>query len=151
MLQTYLEACGPGDRGQGSGEIGEDRLLLMNPWWRLGSYPELTRCLVAMRGEEAQLYWHLAERYFRVTRRQVQGRCPVCHVATVNVHTHVVRGLRQRFRPTDVIEERWHPRVDRSLVEISAANPEPPAIDWLVTRHRGPPYLPQELYDLVAA
>lgn len=143
MLRSYEDVCGPGDRGQGSGEITEDRLLLMNPLWREGSFPELTRCLIEMRGREKPLYWHVAERYLRARRRQVRDHCPVCLCPTDTVHTHHHHGLTQRFTPTDVIVEVWHAKVDLAKVERG--------VDWLVTEHRGPPFLPRELYDMVAA
>jgi hypothetical protein len=142
MLRSYQDVCGPGDRS-GGGDPSDDRILLMNPLWRMGTFPELTRCLVEQRGREPQLYWHISHRYLRVVRRQVREHCPVCKLPSQAVHTHYAHGQRQRFKPTDVVLEVWHPRVDARLVDQG--------IDWLVEEHRGPPFLPSELYAMIAA
>lgn len=140
MLNTYHDVCGPGDIGQGSGDTTDDRLLLMNPLWREGSFPELTRCLVQMRALERRLYWHVSQRYLWRRRKQARDHCPICKQPARTVHTHHVRGSRQSFKPTDVIVEIWNPKVDLVLVEHG--------IDWLLAEHRGPPYLPRELVEL---
>lgn len=140
MLSTYHLVHGPGDTGQGSGDITDDRLLLMNPLWSEGSFPELTRCLVEMRGRERRMYWHVAERYLRRRRKQVRDHCPFCRRPAESVHTHHVNGRTERFKPTDIIVDVWHPRVELALVDQG--------VDWIVTEHRGPPFLPRELYEL---
>jgi hypothetical protein len=143
MLRSYQDVCGPGDRSGGA-DPSDDRILLMNPLWRMGTFPELTRCLIEQRSREPQLYWHISHRYLRAERRQVRDHCPVCRQPSKTVHTHRDKhGLTLRYQPTDVMLEVWHPRVEARLVDRG--------IDWLVEEHRGPPFLPSELYAMIAA
>ena len=137
MLRSYNDVCGGGDHGS-PGDAADSRLLMRHPLWRKGSFPELYRCLYEQRSREPRLYWHVAERYLRTRRKQVRDHCPVCCRPTDSVHTHYVGGLRQRFKPTDVIVEVWHPRVDMARVGEG--------VDWIVAEHRGCPMLPPELY-----
>lgn len=139
-----MDVCGAGDMGQGSGEITDDRLLMMSPLWSAGSYAELYRCLYEMRTREKALYWHVSHRYLRATRRQTQG-CPGCNKATREGtrHTHHDGFRPRRFDRGFIIEERFNPRVDEAKVAQG--------VTWIVKEHRGPPQLPPELYALLAA
>jgi hypothetical protein len=143
MLRSYNEVCGPGERGEGS-DPSDDRVLMMNPLWSQGSYAELYRCLYEMRNEELALYWHVAERYLRLRHRRTIG-CPECRLETRDGvrHTHFANGARTRFERQPFLQEVWDPRVDLRKVDAG--------VDWLVREHRGTPYLPGEIFLLVAS
>jgi hypothetical protein len=144
MLRSYNEVCGPGERGEGS-DVSDDRLLMMNPLWSLGSYAELYRCMYLMRERERHLYWNVAERYLRVRRRRTVG-CPECGQETREGirHVHHVANLGNiRFERGPIVQELWHPGVDEDKVQNG--------VGWIVKEHRGPPFLPLELYRLRAA
>ena len=144
MLRSYSDVCGQGERGAGS-DRSDDRILMMSPLWAEGSYAELYRCLYVMREKAPSLYWHTAERYLRLRRRRTEG-CPECRQATKpgTRHTHYVKNLgRIRFERGFILQEVWHPGVDEAKVAQG--------VDWIVGEHRGPPFLPLELYRLVAA
>lgn len=158
MLRTYVDVSGAGDRGEGS-DVSDDRLLMCNPLWHQGSFAELFRCLYEMRRQKPQpdenghsLYWHVSHRYLRVETRITLG-CPGCGIATREGtrHSHHDGTQVKRFDRGPIVEERWHKGVDLSKVQISERNPRPVAIDWIVREHRGSPFLPLELYRLVAA
>lgn len=143
MLRSYSEVCGPGEKGAGS-DLSDDRILMLNPLWSQGSYAELYRCLYLMREREANLYWHTAERYIRATTRITQG-CSECRQETRpgTRHTHFVDGSKLRPERGPIVQEVWRRGVDLGKVEAG--------VEWIVREHNGPPYLPQELYSLIAA
>lgn len=143
MLEFYMELCGPGDMGAGS-DYPDSRPLQYHPLWLQGSFFELARCLLLMRDEEKHLYWNVAERYLRATTRITMG-CPGCGKATSEGirHSHHDGMRARRFDRGRIVEHRWHPRVDLAKVDAG--------ISWIAAEHRGPPYLPTELYALLAA
>lgn len=143
MLEHYMDLCGPGDMGSGT-SYPDSRPLQYHPLWKQGTFFELARCLLLMREEQPRLYWHTAERYLRVETRITMG-CPGCGKATRegDRHTHHDGMQTRRFDRSRIVEKRWHPDVDPKVVEQG--------IEWIVCCHRGPPYLPDELYALVAA
>jgi len=143
LLRTYPEVCGAGERGEGS-DRADDRLLLMSRLWHEGSYRELHRCLLLVRERERSFYWHVAERYLRPRRRRTLG-CPECQqeTRTGERHEHYANGRRQRLERQPFLQDVWHPRVELRKVEAG--------IDWIVAEHRGVPYLPRELFLLVAS
>ena len=143
LLRTYPEVCGAGERGEGS-DRADDRLLLMSRLWHEGSYRELHRCLLDMREREKSLYWHTAERYLRLRRRRTVG-CPECRMETRpgERHEHYANGRRQRFERQPFLQEVWHRDVELTKVDAG--------VDWLVHEHRGAPFLPREIFLLVAS
>jgi hypothetical protein len=143
LLRSYNEVCGPGERGEGA-DACDDRILMMSPLWREGSYAELYRCLYEMRQRERALYWHVAERYLRLRQRRAIG-CPECRQETREGvrHTHFANGARTRFERQPFLQDVWHPGVELRKVDAG--------IDWLVHEHRGTPYLPREIFLLVAS
>ena len=143
MLRTYVDVCGAGERGEGS-DHSDDRVLTMNPLWGEGSYAELHRCLYELREQEQNLYWNVAERFLRMRHRRTFG-CPECLQETNagTRHVHHVHGQRLRFEPGPILQELWHPAVRLERVDLG--------VEWIVREHRGAPFLPFELYLLVAA
>lgn len=143
LLSTYRDVAGAGERGEGS-DRADDRLLLMSPLYHEGTYAELERCLHVLRCRERALHWHVAERYLRSTRRVTLG-CPGCGRPTPEGAQHSHHdGLRtRRFERGRIVELRWHPHVDLRKVDAG--------VDWLVREHRGTPYLPREIFLLVAS
>ena len=150
MLRTYSDVCGAGEKGAGS-DASDDRLFEMSRLWREGTYAELHRCLLLMREARPDpdprgrsLYWHVSERYLRVQRRVALG-CPGCGQATRDGvrHEHRDGTKNRRYDRGPIVQEVWRPGVNLERVDLG--------VDWLVRTHRGPPYLPAELYSLVAA
>ena len=142
LLRTYHDVQLP-ELGMGS-DSSDDRVLLMSHLWHQGSYKELHRSLYVMRAERPAEYWHVAERYLRCTRRQTVG-CPECGQWTPeNIrHRHYINGRHQKVERGPIIEERWHRKVDAVSLERG--------LDYLSTEFRGEPFLPDEIYRLVAA
>ena len=134
LLEWYVDVEAQGLRdGRGDGE----HLPLMSRAWNHPAYRELDRLLGRMRTYRRHLYWHLAETYFRATRRQVlqcprcKGVMPAWHSANFHKHGHsnvavvprVIRVLRPEVRDAKVEQ----------------------AVAWLDEQWQGEVFLPDEL------
>lgn len=156
LLRTYHDVQLP-ELGMGS-DSSDDRVLLMSKLWHEGSYKELHRALYVMRAERPSEYWHVAERYLRCTRRQTMG-CPECGQWTpehVNHHKHrnKLTGKPEKVHRGPIVEERWNPRVewcDKCVLGKACSCALGRGLEYLSLEFRGEPFLPAELYKLVAA
>jgi hypothetical protein len=141
LLENYndVEAGWRDQRGDG------ERLPLMCRPWNTPAegYPELDHQLGCLKTQQPRLYWHLAETYFRSTRRRVL-QCPRCRGvmpswSSVNFHKHGHSNVAVVPRVLMVRKG----GVSDEMVDA--------AIDWLEQHWRGSVFVPDELLGMEGA
>ena len=135
LLENYrdVEAGWRDQRGD-----GEHIPLMCKPWnMPAEGYPELDHQLGTLKVQEPRLYWHLAETYFRSTRRRVL-LCPRCRSVEPSWSS---KNFCKHGRSNVAVV----PRV--LLIRRGGVSDEmvDGAVAWLEAHWRGPVFIPDEL------
>jgi len=122
---------------------GEGGALHTAGCWKHHSYVELERVVGVLREADRELYWHLAETYFRATEKRV-AYCPRCrgtdHATMIGRPcAHGQKGRRH------VASDNRIPKVVRVVSSRVQARLVGRAVDWLEYLWQGDPVIPQDL------
>jgi hypothetical protein len=142
LLERYVDVQ-PGLVDTEGGDGGGGTTLLSQGAWKHRSYRQLEELCGRLRDEERELYWHLAETYFRATTKRA-SYCPRCrnveHATLIGKPcSHGQRGRRNVSSDTRIatVARVVSSGVDARLVAA--------AIDWLEREWQGDVTIPTDL------
>lgn len=140
LLERYNELTDP----MQTRRPGDGTHVPLMPETYTPSVKELERLLIRLRDERHHLWWHINERYLKVTETNAY-RCPKCGGIThASHHRHRDRrGKLHDYPGARIIVHHWNHRTNPTKIRT--------AIEWLATEWnlKSEPMIPTEL--MVAA